>query len=353
MDRPPDYLEVMKWTDEEARAFVERMRWPDGPHCPKCGVDKPYTFTRKSRTKNKITSLYKCRDCKKQFSSTVGTIFEDSKIPLSKWLAAIYLMCASKKGVSAHQLHRMLKITYKSAWFMCHRVREAAKSFPVLSGVVEADETYMGKKTRRGHPVWHERVKDEIEQGIRPKPASKPPYQDKTTVLGLVERGGTVHSRVIPKTTVEHVKPVMTKMLDVKNVILITDKHPVYRGMGKIMPHMSINHEEAYVRGPVHTQTIEGYWSLVKRSIYGTFHHVGDGFLPMYLSEMDFRYSHRKLSDAERFHHLMTQMAGQRLLWFCKTPQPQNPYAAQRPIEPLQLPQTIEDADSHAGPTAA
>jgi transposase-like protein len=168
------------------------MRWPKGPHCPKCGVDRPYSITRKSRTKNKVQSLYKCRDCKRQFSATVGTIFEDSKIPLHKWFAGIFLMCSSKKGISAHQLHRMLGITYKSAWFMCHRVRQATrdKEFPMLSGVVEADETYMGGRTRRGHKVHHERIRDEIEMGLRPKPARRPPYQEKTTVFGMVECEG-------------------------------------------------------------------------------------------------------------------------------------------------------------------
>ncbi len=190
-------------------------------------------------------------------------------------------MCSSKKGMSAHQLHRLLDITYKSAWFMCHRIREATKrdGFPLLTGVVEADETYLGARTRRGHEVHHERIQDEIDMGIRPKPERKPPYQDKTTVLGMVERGGSVVSAVVPRATVEHVKPVMTKMINVDDAMLMTDRHPVYRNMDALMPHETVNHEVEYVRGDVQTQTIEGYWSLVKRSIYGTFHHVGDGFL--------------------------------------------------------------------------
>ncbi len=154
------FHEVMRWTDEESRAFLERLRWPDGPQCPKCGAAEPYTVTRRTPSKNAVRSFYKCRSCKRQFTATVGTIFEDSKIPLHKWLAAIYLMCSSKKGMSAHQLHRLLGITYKSAWFMCHRIREATKrdSFPQLTGVVEADETYLGARTRRGHKVHHERI---------------------------------------------------------------------------------------------------------------------------------------------------------------------------------------------------
>ena len=324
----PTFHEVMRWTDDECKTFLEQQRWPDGVQCPKCGADEPYTITRKSNTKNKVRSFYKCRDCKRQFTATVGTIFEDSKIALSKWFAAIYLMCASKKGVSAHQLHRMLGITYKSAWFMCHRIREAAKrdDMPKLTGVVEADETYMAPKTKRGHKVHHERMKDEVEQGWRAPEKNPPPYQNKTTVLGMVERGGSVVSKVIPRATTEHVKPVVTKMVD-GNALLLTDRHPVYRKFGDFMMHDTINHEIEYVRGLVHTQTIEGYWSLVKRSIYGTFHHVGDGYLPMYLNEMDFRYSHRKISDEERFAALMTQVSGKRLLWFCSTPQTPNPHA--------------------------
>ena len=165
------FHQVLRWTDDECRAFLEQMRWPHGPRCPKCGAEEPYSITRKSHTKNMVKSLYKCRSCKKQFSATVGTIFEDSKIPLHKWFAAIFLMCASKKGISAHQLHRQLDITYKSAWFMCHRVREAMRdkgAMEPLSGVVEADETYIGGRSRRGHKIWHERKQDEEEMGLQP-----------------------------------------------------------------------------------------------------------------------------------------------------------------------------------------
>ena len=147
------FLTVLQWTNDECRSYLEGQRWPDGPICPKCGGVEPYTITRKSKTKNTVQSLYKCRDCKRQFTATIGTIFEDSKIPLNKWFAAIYLMCASKKGVSAHQIHRQLDITYKSAWFMCHRVREAMAgngALQPLSGTIEADETFLYPKRRRG-----------------------------------------------------------------------------------------------------------------------------------------------------------------------------------------------------------
>ena len=138
------FLEILKWSDEQCRSYLERMRWSNGAHCPKCGENSPYRIIRRSGTKNAVQSLYKCRVCKRQFTATVGTIFEDSHIPLNKWFAAIYLMCASKKGISAHQLHRQLDITYKSAWFMCHGIREAMRDKGVLlplNGIVEADET--------------------------------------------------------------------------------------------------------------------------------------------------------------------------------------------------------------------
>ncbi len=147
------------------------MRWPNGPHCPKCGVNSPYKLTRKTTTKNAVRTLYKCRDCKRQFSATVGTIFEDSHIPLHKWFAGIFLMCSSKKGISAHQLHRSLDITYKSAWFMCHRVRKAMSgngAVRLMSGIIEADETYLYPKRQRGSKAHHERIKDEIQMGFDP-----------------------------------------------------------------------------------------------------------------------------------------------------------------------------------------
>src|SRR3989304_817378 len=144
------FLSILKWTDDQCRDYLEAQRWPSGPICPKCGTPEPWKSTRKTQTKNAVRSLYRCRSCKKQFTATVGTIFEDSKIPLSKWFAAIYLMCASKKGMSAHQIHRELDVTYKSAWFMCHRIREAMrdKEGLPLTGTVEADETYVGARGR-------------------------------------------------------------------------------------------------------------------------------------------------------------------------------------------------------------
>ncbi len=180
----------LKWSDEECREFLERMRWPNGAHCPKCGAPEPYKVERRKASKNTVTKLYKCRSCKKQFTATVGTIFGDSKIPLGKWLAALFLMTSSKKGISAHQLYRMLDLgSYRSAWFMAHRIREAMREKDLLepmAGDVEADETFLHARRRRGAPAYHERVKDEIEMGIRPKLPKKDWREGKTIIFGVV-----------------------------------------------------------------------------------------------------------------------------------------------------------------------
>lgn len=304
------------------------MRWPDGPHCPKCGAAKPWKLTRKSKTKNVVATLYRCRACKRQFTATVGTIFEDSKIPLSKWFAVIYLMSASKKGISAHQIHRQLHITYKSAWFMCHRIREAMKdkSFPKLTGTVEADETYVGGRTRRGHPTWHERIQDEIQMGLREKPPKHHPRMDKAVVFGILERDGQARTMVVSQASARKLQPLLTGLIDTKNARLMTDGHPAYRLIRNHLPHQVVNHEETYVDGDVHIQGIENYWSILKRGLYGVFHHVDAQYLPSYLNEFEYRFNRRKVSDEERFASLLGQTQG-RVTWFCQTPQPQNPHA--------------------------
>lgn len=304
------YRTVMRWTDEECRTYLEKMRWPNGVACPTCGTLEPYRITRKSKTKNVVQTLFKCRGCKQQFTATVGTIFEDSKIPLSKWFAAIYLMCASKKGMSAHQLHRQLDITYKSAWFMCHRVREAMRTkFPeLLKGTIEADETYIGRKPR-GHPVWKERIQDEIQMGIRPKP-SHHPRMDKAPVFGMLERKGKVRTTILSNVDGNTVRPIMTQNIELEKSRLVTDAHSAYRLIKEYLPHDVVHHELTYVDGDIHIQGIENYWSLLKRGIYGVFHHVDARYLPSYLNEFEFRFNARKIDDGDRFASLMMQTEG-------------------------------------------
>ncbi|MBI4328723.1 MAG: IS1595 family transposase, partial [Chloroflexi bacterium] len=284
-----------------------------------------YTITRKSRTKNLVTKLYKCRQCKQQFTVTVGTIFEDSKIPLSKWFAAIYLMCASKKGISAHQLHRQLHVTYRSAWFMCHRIREAMrdKHLPLLSGTIEADETYVGGR-QRGHPVERERVQDEINMGLKAKDPH--PRMDKAVVFGMLERDGKVRTMHVSETSSKTLRPILVGSIDLKKSRLITDAHPAYRLIKNHLPHDVIRHESEYVRGDIHTQGIENYWSNLKRGLYGVFHHVDEAYLGNYLNEFEFRFNRRKIADENRFAALIGQTEG-RLLWYCQTPQPEAPHA--------------------------
>ncbi len=325
------FLEVLKWDEEQCRDFVASMRWPDGVQCPECGsAEEPYRITRKTANKNKLQSLYKCRSCVKQFSATVGTIFEDSHVPLNKWLAALFLMVSSKKGISAHQLYRMLDLgSYRTAWFMAHGVREARRAKGLLrplSGDVEADETYLHPRRRRGSPSHHERIKDEIEMGLRPASVKKGPYEGKAVIFGMQERDGDVRSAHVPDNSSKTVHPVVHSWVDAPNTRLLTDQSPIYRRAKQSMKHETINHETEYVRGNVHTQNIDNYWSIVKRGVYGVFHHTGEDYLPAYLTEFDFRRNRRKVSDSERFVSLMRQLQG-RLIWYCKTPQPQNPYA--------------------------
>jgi transposase-like protein len=325
----PTFFEVLHWSEEQCRDYLEQQRWPNGPICPKCGTGNPYRIERKTATKNKVRKLFKCRDkeCRKQFTVTVGSIFEDSKIPLNKWFAAIHQMCSSKKGVSAHQIHRELGVDLKSAWFMCHRIREAMrdKELTPLVGTVEADETYVGARTRRGHKIWHERRQDEIELGIR-KPGPKgPPLAGKQVVFGIRERGGRLRSIHVADNKGTTLQPLLMAHTD-KTVRLITDTAPAYRSVRRHRHHEMINHEIEYVNGDVHTQGIEGAWSILKRGVYGTFQHVGEGYLQNYLHEFDYRYNSRKASDAVRFGALLKQVQG-RVTWFCQTSQPENPYA--------------------------
>ena len=295
------FLAVLKWTDDDCRAYLEASRWPDGPRCPKCGDVGPYTIKRKSSTKNVVRKLYRCRACRKDYTVTVGTVFEDSHIPLNKWFAAIYLMGASKKGMSAHQLHRELDIAYRSAWFMCHRVREAMrdKSWVPFTGTVEADETYVGGKPR-GH--WkHRRAvamkgveQAQRERGILTAPSMKSyskraAWENKQAVFGILERNGKVRTIYMPEINSKRVRQTLAHFIDTENAILITDEHAYYRGIQKQLPHSVIRHSSEYVRGEIHTQGIESYWAIIKRGLYGVFHHVDAAYLSCYLNEFEFR----------------------------------------------------------------
>jgi transposase-like protein len=305
---------ILNWTDDECRDYLEKQRWPDGPICPKCGEPEPYRLTRRTVTKNTNRSLYKCRSCRRQFTVTLGTVFEDSHIPLNKWFAAIYLMCSSKKGISAHQIHRTLDVTYRSAWFMCHRVREAMrdKSPTFLSGIIEADETLVGGRGRNYKTNKRESAKRRRE--------------NKSIVCGMVERGGRARTMQIPDASGQTIEPILLANIELENSRLFTDEAKVYHRIRNHLDHEIVAHKYEWARGEVHTNSIESYWAILKRGIIGVFHHIGIGYVPSYLNEFEYRFNRRKISDAERFADLMSRPQG-RVLWYCLKPQPKNPYA--------------------------
>jgi transposase-like protein len=288
------------FTDEnEARLYLERVRWPNGPVCPHCGSEKDH-YSLKDREGSEThvrRGVWKCKECRKQFSVTVGTVFEKSHIPLNKWLLASFLLCSSKKGMSAHQLHRMLNVTYKTAWFMFHRLRYAMdqKGEEKFQGTVEADETYVGGKAK----------------GKRGRGAEK-----KTPVFSLVERNGSVRSTPVDRVTGKNLKAIIRQNVETTATVM-TDDFGAYIGLGKeFASHHVINHgKKEYVRGNVHTNTIEGYFSILKRGIIGVYQHVGKQHLHRYLSEFDFRYNGRKIDDAERSVLALCGIEGKRLTY--------------------------------------
>ena len=311
------FLEILQWTPEQARAYLEEIRWPDGPVCPNGCASEVYRFEAKTRRRDKDGNwkvqpprqLLKCKQCRRQFTVTVGTIFEDSKIPLTKWIVAIHLMCASKKGVSAHQLHRMLDVGYEAAWFMAHRVRHAMKDKSgLLKGTIEADETYVGGKPR-GH-AQHRANRLSMSERIKEAKAKKTP------VFGILERGGRVRTVAMPGLGKSAMIRAFLGNVDLDGSVLVTDESPLYGDIKTLLPHRTVTHAKEYVTGDgIHTQGIEGFWSLLKRQLYGTHHHVEAGFLGMYADEAAFKHNTRKMSDGERFASALQGVKG-RLSWY-------------------------------------
>ena len=293
-----------RFADEDtARAYLENLRWPDGPWCPHCGAAEVYRLTPKpDSVKPGRKGLLKCKYCRKQFTVTVGTIFEASHISLDKWLIAIYLLSASKKGMSAHQLHRMMGITYKASWFMCHRIRYAMESgaFEKLSGIVEVDETYVGGKRRAGE--WKK-------SGFKGGPAG-----DKAPVVALVERGGKVRAFPMERVTSDNLRAVMRENIEPSSRVM-TDESGLYIGTGnEYASHETVNHSrKEYVRGDVTTNTVEGFFGLLKRGINGVYHQVSKKHLHRDVQEFEFRYNARKMSDGERTVMAVAGFEGKRL----------------------------------------
>jgi len=285
---------------EKAREFLEKRRWPNGPVCPHCNGTEAWKITAKPGSKKPVRpGVYKCKACEEQFTVTVNTIFEDSHIPLHKWLLAFHLLCASKKGMSAHQLHRMLGVTYKTAWFMAHRIRYAMgqPSFRAkLKGVVEADETYVGGKGKtqfRGRATGKTR----------------------TAVVSLVKRGGEVRSFPVQRVTGENLSEIIRKNVD-RCAHLCTDEFASYTSIGHMFAaHGTVNHSAGeYSRGYIHVNTAEGVFAILKRGLTGVYHQVGQHHLHRYLAEFDFRFNSRKIKDDERTLLALNQVADKRLM---------------------------------------
>jgi transposase-like protein len=296
---------------EQAREWLEKLRWPEGPVCSHCGtIGRAYAL--------KKPGWYRCaeRECRKDFTVTTGTVMERSHIPLNKWLMAFYLLNASKKGMSAHQLHRALRLDYKSAWFMCHRIREAMRAGNLGplgggGGIVEADETYFGKTEqprvsprRKGRPY-------------NPRGSRGP--KDKRPIVALVERGGNVRTFHVPVADKPSVQKIVKENI-ARESRLHTDESPLYFGAGQhFSAHETVKHTAGeYVRDDVHTNSAEGYFSIFKRGMRGVYQHCKEKHLHRYLAEFDHRYNHRVAlgySDIDRTLAAIRGIEGKRLMY--------------------------------------
>jgi len=304
-----DITNPMFQDETKAREHLEAVRWPDGAECPHCGTVGEAT---KLKGKSTRPGVWKCRACRKPFSVTVGTVFERSKIPLNKWVLATYLMSASKKGMSAHQLHRTMGITYKTAWFMAHRIRKAMEpSNPDPLGgkdkIIEADETYIGKRKANKMQDIFINGKGFVKRGGT---------RNQMKVVTLVERGGGAKSVHVKSVTANAVRDILVRNVDRKSN-LMSDEANVYTGVGKeFSTHGTVNHSQGeYGRGTIHTNTIEGFFSIFKRGMKGIYQHCGEAHLHRYLSEFDFRYSHRSITDGERANEALKGIEGKRLTY--------------------------------------
>lgn len=294
---------------DAARKHLEALLWPDGPVCAHCGVVAEATALKGKSTR---PGVYWCNACQAPFSVTVGTVMERSHIPLNTWLYANHLICSSKKGISSHQLSRMLGVSYKTAWFLSHRIREAMApktgSEPPLGGdgfVVEADETYIGKKDGpkgRKHP-------------------SSGGYAHKRTVLSLVERGGKIRSFKLGGNTGAEIVKAIRENVDPAST-LHSDGAQAYRFTGAVASHEAVDHSKEFVRQgkseKVHTNTLEGFFSVFKRGMVGTYQHCGEQHLQRYLAEFDFRMNNRialGIDDATRADIALKGITGKRLTY--------------------------------------
>ena len=295
--------------EEAAYDFLEGVLWPNGPVCPHCGCTGRITKVKANPEKRIRLGLHRCGDCKKQFTVKVGTVFEASKVKLHLWLQAVVLMTSSKKGISAHQLHRVLGVTYKTAWFMEHRIREAMRSgdlapFGGNGGAVEADETFIGN-----------------DRTIKPKGEKKGRgYHHKHKVLALVDREtGKARTMVVDDLKAGTLAPILRENI-VKEARLMTDEASYYTKVGgEFAEHGVVHHGKGeYGRGDTHTNTVEGYFSIFKRGMKGVYQHCAKRHLHRYVAEFEFRYNHRSalgVEDHQRAKAALTNARGKRLTY--------------------------------------
>ena len=289
------------YDEEKSYSYIESRIWPDGPVCPRCGC-----MDRVGKLKGKSTRIgtYKCYECRKPFTVKIGTIFEGSKVPMHIWLQAMYLIAGSKKGISSNQLHRILGVTLKTAWFMAHRIREAMRDggfapFGQGGGAVEVDETFIGRKA--GVPV-------------------RGAYHHKMAVLGLVDReSGKSRLFHVSAASGKNIQPIVLENLS-REARLMTDESMIYRKIGRrFREHGAVHHyKKEYVRGDISTNTVEGAFSIFKRGMRGVYQHCQEKHLHRYLAEFEFRYSNREangVDDTKRADAILTGAVGKRLTY--------------------------------------
>jgi transposase-like protein len=296
---PQTLLETIRYFSDldVATGFFAKLRWPDGPVCPRCGLVKDHYYTKPRR-------LWQCKSCKKQFSVKVGTIFEDSPIGMDKWLPAMWMLVNCKNGVSSYELSRALGVTQKTAWFMLHRLRLAMQTgtFEKLSGEVEADETFIGGKARNMH-------KSKREQKVKGRGSS-----GKVAVMGLLERHGEVRTKVVPDIKRRTLQVEVRENVEPGSEVY-TDALKSYEGLDPEYIHQVVDHAEKYAEGKVHVNGLENFWSLLKRCFHGTYVSVEPFHLFRYLDEQAFRFNEREGQDADRFKKALESVAGQRLTY--------------------------------------
>ena len=277
-------IEVMeRFPDQESCIeHLEHIRWGDKPVCPHCGCVEV-----KSKKEDGVGRIgrYHCSACKASFKVTHGTVFHRTKIPLQKWFLAISLVLNAKKGLSSYQLQRDLELNQKTAWYILTRIRAemSKKGGALLQGIIEADETYIGGKPRK------ENKKEDRE------PAKRGRGTDKTAVIGAVERGGKVVAEVAKNLTGRTILEFIKRAVKIEDSELMTDEFHAYNAIGREMKHQIVNHQEQYVDGDKHTNTIEGFWSILKRAWYGSHHHYTTGFTPLYVAERCYVYNYRDI----------------------------------------------------------